>query len=543
MMLLAQALRRLMVIWDQGDLPDFPQDLIRDQIPLVLMQILHRTLHSQNPDGSWGKDASVEESAYALLTVVDASRFPWTQPLDAQAAMAIEKGHGFLSLSCDRWSEANCIWVAKVSYKSSALSKTSCIAAIKAASLYPTLYQWTTLANDLVDTFSEKALKFFSIFADEPKWKLKASLIEGHLFIPRLRRVSLDVFQRKDMTEDKSLEYIAFTWTICNNRGAFLEADLLRDMMVISMLNFQVDKFMEVLVGAHDEDQIEQLAQQLSIISAERSSSPPISDDGASTNFMDGNTLNNGTLTPPLIGYVSPTILRTVESALSRFSAYILQHPRITAASHFSRNTLAAHLQAFLLAHLKHCSERAIFAAQVQNLSPTATPTFAADTTYWEWAHSTGATNTSCLYFWAWLTCRLAGGGSHRAPADDDEPFPSVAAKFLAQDMAARLASMCRMRNDYASRARDGADLSLNSVNFPEFERCGSGRPGKSRRTEPSDMYSRKAALLELAEFERAGVEAARTRLLPLVSKRVRAAIGVFVDATDLYGAYMATDI
>ena len=572
MMLLAQTLRRLMVLWDLGDLPGLPQDLIRDQIPLVLLQILHRTLHLQNPDGSWGKEASLEGSAYAVLTLVDASLFPWTEPLDAQAALAIGKGREFLSQSRDRWSEANYIWIEKVSYSSSVLSKTYCIAAIKAATLYPTPYQWTTSAHDLVDISSEKILKFsqfFSqipLFADEPEWKLKASLIEGYLFLPRLRRVRLDVFPRKDMTEDKYLEYIPFTWTSCNNRGAFLEADLLWDMMVISMLNFQVDEFMEAVVGthfAHDQVLIQQLVEWLCVMSAEPASSPSVPSGGATSNFMGESTMNKGTLTPPLTGYGSPTTLTTVESALRRFTAHVLRHPRIAAASQFSRSNLAAHLQSFLLAHLKHCSDNTIFAAQAQNLSPTATPTFAADTTYWEWARTTGATNTSCPYSWAWLTCRLAGGRGCYSPngtaPEDDEPFPSAAAKFLAQDMAARLASMCRMYNDYGSQARDRTELNLNSVNFPEFERCGGGQGGrggggggeparKRRRTEPpdhaSDLRARKAALLELAEFERAGVEAARARLLPMVSKRVRAVVGVFVDVTDLYGQiYVARDI
>jgi hypothetical protein len=559
MMLLAQTFRKLIILWDMGELPGLPNDLIRDQIPLVLLQILHRTLHWQNLDGSWGEDASCEESAYAILALVDTSLFPWTELLDAQVGQAISKGHEFLNRSRERWGDVNYTWTEKVSYSSSVLSKTYCLAVSKAAASYPTPYPWSATTRGLTDVSQEKVSKlsrFFSqipLFVNEPKWKLQASVIESYLFLPRLRRVRLDVFPRKDMAEDKYLEYIPFTWTSCSNRGAFLEADLLWDMMVISMLNFQADEFMEAVVGAHfshDQGLIQQLIHRLCAPPPNGAPDSPISSDSEATStFISDKALNSGVLTPPPTGCNSPTTLASIESTLRGFATHVLQHPRILSASPSSQRHLASHLRAFLLAHLTHCADNAVFASQLQPQSPAGTPTFTTDTTYWEWVRTTSAVHTSCPYSWAWLTCRLAGGRSRGGAAAAKEPFPTVAMKYWAQDMAAHLATMCRMYNDYGSLARDLAEQNLNSMNFPEFENC-CEPVRKRRRVDPdlraadADARARKAALLELAEFERASVAAARDRLMPLVTSRVSDVIGVFVDVTDLYGQiYVARDI
>jgi hypothetical protein len=561
MMLLAQTFRRLIMLWDAGGLPDLPHDLICNQVPLVLLQILHRTLHWQNWDGSWGENASYEGSAYAILTLVDASLFPWTEPLDAQVSIAISKGHKFLKQSREHWGEANYTWTEKVSYSSSVLSKTYCLASSKAATNYPTHYPWTPATSDLIGISRGKVskfTKFFSqipLFASEPEWKIHASLIEGYLFLPRLRRIRLDVFPRKDMAEDNYLEYIPFTWTGCNNKGAFLEADLLWDMMFISMLNYQADEFMETVVGTHfsyDQVPIQQLIQRLCAPQPDTTSCKfTLSENDAIFTFNSDRLLNGSAPTPPQSGYNSPTALTSIESTLRRFTTHVLQHPRILSASHSSQRHLAGHLCAFLLAHLTHCTDNALFATQLQPPSST-TPTFATDITYWDWVRTTSAVHTSCPYSWAWLTCRIAGASHHGKTQD---PFPTVALKYWSQDMAAHLAAMYRMYNDHGSLARDKAEQNLNSMNFPEFENCGAvgGEAGQmgdgpercdGKQEADGDVQARKAVLLELAEFERACVSAAKERLMPLVGKRVRDVIGVFVDVTDLYGQiYVARDI
>lgn len=96
---------------------------------------------------------------------------------------------------------------------------------------------------------------FFShipIFKAEPIWRIEASVIEGLLHLPKLYGIRLDVFPRTDMGDDKYLDYIPFTWIACNSKADFpLNPSVAWDMMIISMLNYQVDEFMETIEDIH----------------------------------------------------------------------------------------------------------------------------------------------------------------------------------------------------------------------------------------------------------------------------------------------------
>lgn len=69
MMLLAEALAQLLSLWDEGLLEELPETLLPDRIPVVLIQILNRTLLTRHPNGSWGVNDSPETTAYAILTL------------------------------------------------------------------------------------------------------------------------------------------------------------------------------------------------------------------------------------------------------------------------------------------------------------------------------------------------------------------------------------------------------------------------------------------------------------------------------------------
>jgi len=65
-------------------------------------------------------------------------------------------------------------------------------------------------------------------------------LVEGYLFQPLLQKMRLAVFPRSSVEKERYFEYIPFTWTGINNRDdACFGAQLLYDMMVISLLNYQ----------------------------------------------------------------------------------------------------------------------------------------------------------------------------------------------------------------------------------------------------------------------------------------------------------------
>lgn len=184
MMLLAQTFRKLVIVWDNGVLPDFPEEQLKDKIPVILLQILYRTLHAQNNNGSWGTSTSCEITAYGILTLIDAAFFPLAGELDKQAFRAMRTGQIHLNRRRGGWDKVTYTWIEKISYGSSVLSRTYCVAATHAAKIYPKISaQWKPLPNILdipIDRFAKFAKLFSAIplFASEGSWKLTAPIME-----------------------------------------------------------------------------------------------------------------------------------------------------------------------------------------------------------------------------------------------------------------------------------------------------------------------------------------------------------------------------
>jgi len=231
---------RLLRIWDGGLLSGLPENLFRDQIPIVLFQIMVQTLQLQDSAGSWD-DGSSEISAYAVLTLVYLWPLPWATCMRDQVEAAIESGRRFLCRSLDTMVQAEPIWIEKVLYGSSVLCETYILAAINTPMVDDPRGEAALGLTNVEVSSVEKFLQFFTrlpLFVHEPEWKLRASLTEGYLFLPQLKRRSREIFPRDNIAEDKYLEYIPLTWTTINNlKESHLSANILQEMMVISMLN------------------------------------------------------------------------------------------------------------------------------------------------------------------------------------------------------------------------------------------------------------------------------------------------------------------
>lgn len=246
-MLLGEALVHVLKLWDNEKLVELPTDMTIMRIPLLTLQILVRTLSAQSAHGSW--ENSPEITAYALLTVKRLASLPWIRPLRTKIDESIGLGTILLQSKHNEWNTPSLIWIEKVTYGSNVLSETYCIAALY-ASHNPTWGGKSSSLFSVSPEVLEKFSQFFSklpIFAMEPRWRLQASIIEGGMFAPGLCHPDpeLDIFSKTGASE-RYLEYIPFTWTLCNNATEFgMSTQAMEDMMVISMLNFQVDKYME----------------------------------------------------------------------------------------------------------------------------------------------------------------------------------------------------------------------------------------------------------------------------------------------------------
>lgn len=541
-MLLANALTTVLQLWQNGSLQDLSKDLLH-KVPLVLWEILVQTIQEQQLTGAW-YNGSCEITAYATLTLVAGSNSPFAALLGEKLQTSLVYARAFLEANISQWDKGATIWVEKVSYNSAILSNAYCISAVQAP-----IFTWipTGDGNGLINVPSKAVSQFaqfyscLPLFANEPTWRLKSSLAEGFLWFPRLAARRLDIFPRTNMEEDKYLQYIPQTWTMCNNlHDGALAPDLMWEMMIISMLNYQADEFLEAVVEKHMMDQfdavcalVERLCDDPNPNGEEQLSE---SDDSNSESlFSDVATKPNGIYETPVSLNGDLPDMAYVEQVLRRFIAYILAHPAVVRCPPSVQRTLRRELKVFILAHLTHAEDNARFRAQ--SLAADRTTEFATPrSSYYSWVRSTSADHTSCPYSFHFLSCLIAKPGE---PA-----FKGVRQRYLAEDMCRHLATMCRQYNDYGSIVRDRAEKNLNSVNFPEF--CEEKATGAGPKTVAQLEQKLKDGLMWVAEYERECCMTALDRLenetgLDARTKRI---LKMFVDVTDLYGQiYVARDI
>ena len=602
LMLSSQALIRLLRLWDSKELANLPDQLVRERIPVVLHQMLVRTLQSQDVAGWWG-DQSIETSAYAVLTLVHLWPLPWAISMRTEVETAITKGQLFLGQKHSTV-QAEPIWTEKVSYSSSVLFEAYSLAAMNANVIDIPWGEAVLGLTDIVPSSVERFLQFFSqlpLFAKALRWRLQASLIEGYLFLPHLKQISRKIFPRDNMAEDKYLEYIPLTWTLINNlQQTQLSASFLREMMVISMLNYQVDEYMEAVVGKNHEENLEPVIEM--IRSLFRNSSKQLDElydhsvrDKSACNgmAMDENrststngysaleneprnakrnsaekssiiadTENSNSASPnsvPNPSYTSANevnlqtnsleaaSLNSLKNHLGQFVNHVLRHPKIAAASIGDQNHLRQETETFLLAHVLHIKDNSRFSRQNLPESTTA-PFLSPESAYFRWVHTTSADHTSCPYSFAFSAC-LFGTGGH-------DCFSGAWSKYLAQDVCSHLAVMCRQYNDYGSVTRDRAERNLNSINFPEFHdmkvrtagQWNAPQLGEEEEEEEEDMHRKedelKSTLFQIAEFERECLTRSLQRLKDTIPARTANMLDLFIGVTDLYGQiYVARDI
>ena len=553
-MLLTQAMMKMLSLWDKGVLSTLSKRLVHDRVPVVLLEIITRTLEGQNSNGSWGSKSSCEVTAYAVITLASVSSFPVFSSLELQITSAIEAGRWFLSQSVERWGQPDYLWIGKVSYGSAVLSQTYCLAAMNTSTLP---YLWgqnvsglSTIPSKAVANFSQ----FFSrlpLFCDGPGWKLHASLMQGYMFLPLLERVRLDIFPRTEMAEDKYLEYIPLIWTASNIMGSYqMSANLLWDMMVISMLNYQADEYMEAVVGHHFKHDLEPVKQMIRSLCRDPNDDPHPSSHSVQSNLHHAPDSSAATVTTtnPLLATTPPDTdtdsedptLSEVRQVLGHFTSYFLDHAATRAAATYDQRRLRHELTTFLLAQLTHVEENTRFAHQSPSRNHTSvfhSPT----STYHDWVHTTSADDSSCSLVFAFYACLVTTDGKA------GDPFKGVKAKYMANELCRHLVAMTRLYNDYCSIARDRAEVNLNSVNFPEFHDEGGdeggGAGGGDDRGEGVEEKEEKIKkdLLFIAEYERARLKQALGKLEEMVGETTRRAWRLLVDCTDVYGQICMT--
>ncbi|KAI8959964.1 Ent-kaurene synthase [Daldinia sp. FL1419] len=570
MMLLATVLRRTVEIWDADRLTGLSTDLISQRIPLITLQVLIRTVNSQSSNGSW-KD-SPEITAYAILTLKKLAPLPWiAETIGAKTRESIDCGVKYLEANEARWNTPEFVWVEKVTYGSKLLSETYCLAALRASSSGnwgEKASRLCTIPTSKISTFTN----FFSklpLFSQEPAWRLRASIVEGYMFAPILRasQSELQIFPGNENGDAKYFGYIPITWTTCNNATGFiLSPEILHEMMIIAMLNFQVDKYLE---DVSDINRIGGNFESLGIIVHRLFKGAPKRTINGHNGDHENGMANGGSKKRKLLDgsslraeydedvvYETPgtpcslEISQDVERVLARFIAYVLGHKKVTTATKDLQRRVRDELLIFVLSHITHSEQSSrLSASNPQDKIQVFTQ---AQTSYYNWVHTTSADTTSCPYSFEFFRCLIAPLGAN--------PFPGALAEYLGQDLCRHLAVMCRQYNDYGSVERDLAEHSLNSINFPEFHEdsgCNTEKkdgevPGNSSggsahcqsQVQEANLGHALRGLFDIATYERECLEHTVNRLRPEITPKTARELELFVKVTDLHGQiYVVKDI
>lgn len=586
MMLLAQALTQVLVVWDKFLLKTLPEALIRDRIMVILIQILNRTLLTQEADGAWGPEKYPEITAYGILTLKALQSFPWHVSLQEAAASGVRSGQSFLDQSVTEWAKPAYVWIEKVTYGSATLSEGYCLAAMKVSE---TSHTWSNRVKNLVDIPESSLAKLIQLFTNledlqnEPRWKLVASALEGYLFLPQLKLAGSRVLPEQKGAKNEYLAYIPFTWILVNNYHClFLSANMLWDMMVLTVCNFRVDEYMESAVTKLSDAGLEPVKAMIRHLCNARES------DGLQTNTtllenrqtydihlpktigvaMNGQTTYGNDTQPNATEdstagaheQYSVSTLTSVRAVLSHYMEAMLNYPRIAGASTCDRSNFRSALCAFLLSHIAQIADNSSFATQSAWNTGTTSVFANPRQPFFNWAHTTGADSVSCPFSFAFLTCLLgAAPATTRNPSRPegraDDCFGSARQKYLAQELCMHLAVMSRLYNDFGSVERDRLEANINSINFPEFHGCAAPRTEEEGAAAAEHEVKLKEDLLELAKHERQSADVAAERLLGELEGKGEAggarkkkekadAIRLFIGVTRLYAdLYVARDL
>jgi hypothetical protein len=359
--------------------------------------------------------------------------------------------------------------------------------------LGPRVSSLVNIPSKRVSSFSKFYAKL-PMFKDVDAWKIKAWLIEGYLFLPDLEKMRLGVFSRGGMDEDKYFEYLPFSWTGPNGlENINAGAQSLFDMMIISMVNYQVDEFFDGVVARGDMSTIALLRRNIDTLFSDTTTPSSVKD-----------TFN---------GYEDlPTYDQDIYNQLSEFLNFVVSYPRIQNASLNDKAQLQLELKCYLLAHTQQCEDSIKLRRQGSQKIYNAPPS-----SYMKWVRNTASDHLSSQYAFAFMACLLGNKVDY---------FANSEIRYMAQDCCNHLSVICRMFNDYGSLDRDRKESNLNSMFFPEFD--GKGKSDTELRTELVRLtkYERKCLALSFEELATACGDRHR---------RIYDMVKLFYNASEIY--------
>ncbi|KAL8749353.1 MAG: hypothetical protein Q9184_006840 [Pyrenodesmia sp. 2 TL-2023] len=583
-MLFMQALLAVLRKHDYNCLESIPSSIIFEQIPGSICRLLSQTLLAQKTDGSWAD--SLEITAYSILTIAHCLSLPWTAELKVQLKDSILRGRQYLRTTYGTKDKHDYLWVEKVSYRSSLLHSTYCSAALN---VEITEHRWSSA---IVDCFSlpsgvskqtGKLLSSLPLFQKSSLPSVDLVAIEAGQVAKRLRKFRDTLFTRDDipMTADKYVDFIPMIWVACNHKsGHILPANIVWEMVLLSLFNFQVDEYMESIVARIAEPDLPMLMSSLKT-KCDGGSGPSDADVDAMTHERDPiapvkkRKLDGGKARNLQNGVPEQRAVAQAFAALSRFIEHVTQHWSVLRSPPSIQREIAREVYNFLVAHITHNRDNVFMAKSKASWNKECTPSVNDGRPYFDWVRTTASDDTSCPFSFLFFTALIS--------KRERNCFEGAQASYLSRSLCRQLATMCRQYNDYGSAKRDAEECNLNSLDFPEFHsftsqadgcsnanRSGPATNGSSspttRRTDGNGApaataeeteqgrhdnrakdingASAKDDLMAIAEFERSCIQLTLETLSRVSPDATMHKLQVFIDVTDMFGQiYVQKDI
>ncbi|KAG6175593.1 hypothetical protein E4U27_006053 [Claviceps purpurea] len=525
-MLLAETLTRLILVIDSGELLEDIDFDLRCRLSVSLFQACLRIMLDQSEDGSW--DGSQEQTCYAILALSHARHVSFFDDLRHEIQACMDKGVAWLRSSTLQPEDLP--WTSKTAYNLAFVAEVYKVAALKAAHCKTSSKGEIGHSLPFASILGEleghlRLVRQTALFAPLDEWQVRASLIESSFFVPLLQAQRVQIYPREGLGvgEDKYLSIIPFTWVGCNNRTrTFASASWMYDMMMLSLLGYQTDEFIEAVAGpaSGQSKRLHSVIDQ--IFEGIHNKGLSLTKNG-NMDCDTPNALENISNQSQNIHDSSSLAIECVEISLTKFVKYVTNHESVCRSSSWDREQLVQECRAFLHAHATQLEDNARFASQ-----KTGDILDSPAQTYYNWVRTTGGNHVACAYSLAFSNCLVSANIGH-----GKEVYPTVVQKYLSNAIARHLTTMCRIYNDVGSILRDSDERNVNSIHFPEFSDC-VGQEG------------RKKCLTQLGEYEHACLNLALHKLSQETSRHQTASridfdsrkfsiLRLFCDVTDLY--------
>ncbi|KAA8646608.1 uncharacterized protein ATNIH1004_008041 [Aspergillus tanneri] len=493
MMLLAKAFTLLLARVDQKnlDMDKFPQEIIEEKIPVILLDIMNRLFRTQGKDGSWG--STNELTSFSLLALNALTKLSWPGSIVGELHARIQRGKKYLLIS-ENWSSGQHTWIGKVAYSLSNVSLAYCLAAMKATQHAGTIQpeykelQFVSIHDTELDS-NLQLLAELPLLVGCPQWKLDILSLQGALFIPRLDRVCQDILPLARSDRPPCFPYIPFTWIAPSDGSKVLNFDQLWDMMVCSFLGFRIDEYLDGPIAQDYENTATHIRHMVERLAGPR---------------------------PSLItkeGQLESYELNQINNALSCLFRFFLHHPKVHESPRWMEQFLAEKLKQYFLKSLAHREDSFLLSSQSDNESHDKCPFI----NYFDWVRNTGSETIFAQVGFAFFLCLL--------DPPLQQPLQDAVVRYMVKDFGLHIATRVRQCNDLGSAARDKRELNLNSLDFVDF------------LDGVSDV---KEKLRQVADYERRCMEKLLLELNENLNKPLIDALRLYADTAELYNQLYA---